>query len=63
MLKDFIDRYLDKLRFEKRASQHTIESYQRVLTKALEVLEREFSDLKEWKDVKLEQMRVIQRES
>jgi integrase/recombinase XerC len=62
MLKDFIDRYLDKLRFEKRASQHTIESYQRVLTKALEVLEREFSDLKEWKDVKLEQMRVIQRE-
>lgn len=62
MLKVFIDRYLDKLRFEKRASQHTIESYQRVLTKALEVLEREFSDLKEWKDVKLEQMRVIQRE-
>lgn len=62
MLKDFIDRYLDKLRFEKRASQHTIESYHRVLTKALEVLEREFSDLKEWKDVKLEQMRVIQRE-
>ena len=62
MLKDFIDRYLDKLRFEKRASQHTIESYQRVLTKALVVLEREFSDLKEWKDVKLEQMRVIQRE-
>ncbi len=62
MLKDFIDRYLDKLRFEKRASQHTIESYQRVLNKAFEVLEREFSDLKEWKDVKLEQMRVIQRE-
>lgn len=62
MLKDFIDRYLDKLRFEKRASQHTIESYQRVLNKALEVLEREFSELKEWKDVKLEQMRVIQRE-
>ncbi|SFS48259.1 integrase/recombinase XerC [Succinivibrio dextrinosolvens] len=62
MLKDLIVRYLDKLRFEKRASQHTIDSYQRVLFKALEVLEREFSDLKDWKDVKLEQMRVIQRE-
>lgn len=62
MLKDLIVRYLDKLRFEKRASQHTIDSYQRVLFKALEVLEREFSDLREWKEVKLEQMRVIQRE-
>ena len=62
MLKDLIDRYLDKLRFEKRSSPHTIASYQRVLLKALEVLEREFSEITEWKDVRLDQMRVIQRE-
>ncbi|MBP5244281.1 MAG: tyrosine recombinase XerC [Succinivibrio sp.] len=62
MLKDLIDRYLDKLRFEKRSSPHTISSYQRVLLKALDVLEREFSEISEWKDVKLDQMRVIQRE-
>ena len=62
MLKDFIDRYLDKLRFEKRSSAHTIDSYQRVLLKALEVVEREFPEIKEWKELRLEQMRVIQRE-
>jgi integrase/recombinase XerC len=62
MLKDFIDRYLDKLRFEKRSSAHTIDSYQRVLLKALEVIEREFPEIKEWKELRLEQMRVIQRE-
>ncbi len=62
MLKEKIDRYLDKLRYEKRASRFTIISYQRVLEKALMLISSEFPDIKDWKEIKLEQMRAIQKD-
>lgn len=62
MLDTLVNKYLDKLRYEKRSSEHTINSYQRVLKKTLEILSLEFPDIKDWKDVNLNVMRVIQRQ-
>ncbi len=62
MLQEQIDRYLDKLRYEKRASQYTLLSYQRVLLKAMTILQEEFPDLKDWSGIKLEHMRMIQKD-
>ncbi len=62
MLKDAVDGFLSKLTFEKRSSSHTVDSYSRVLSKALEALEREYPDLEQWSGIKLEHMRMLQRE-
>lgn len=62
MLDTLVNKYLDKLRYEKRSSEHTIDSYQRVLKKTLEILSLEFPDIKDWQEVNLEVMRVIQRQ-
>ena len=62
MLADEVNRFIDHLRYEKRASVHTISSYSNVLKRAVAVLEREFDNVKSWQDVGLEQMRAIQRD-
>lgn len=62
MLADDVYRFIDYLRYEKRASIHTISSYSNVLKRAVAVLEREFDDVKSWQNVGLEQMRAIQRD-
>jgi integrase/recombinase XerC len=62
LLDTLVNKYLDKLRYEKRSSEHTIDSYQRVLKKTLEILSLEFPDIKDWQEVNLEVMRVIQRQ-
>lgn len=62
MLADEVNRFIDHLRYEKRASVHTINSYSNVLKRAVAVLEREFDNVKSWQDVGLEQMRAIQRD-
>lgn len=62
MLDTLVNKYLDKLRYEKRSSEHTLDSYQRVLKKTLEILSLEFPDIKDWQEVNLEVMRVIQRQ-
>lgn len=62
MLADDVNRFLDHLRYEKRASVHTINSYSNVLKRAVAVLELEFDDVKSWQSVGLEQMRAIQRD-
>ena len=62
MLSDDVYRFIDHLRYEKRASIHTISSYSNVLKRAVTVLEREFDNIKSWQSVGLEQMRAIQRD-
>ena len=62
MLADEVNRFIDHLRYEKRASVHTINSYSNVLKRAVAVLEREFDNVKSWQDVGLDQMRAIQRD-
>lgn len=62
MLSDDVYRFIDHLRYEKRASIHTISSYSNVLKRAVAVLEREFDNVKSWQTVGLEQMRAIQRD-
>lgn len=62
MLEDLAKRYLDHLRFEKRASTHTVDSYTRVLDKTIKALNLEFPNLNNWTELKLAHMRVIQRE-
>lgn len=62
MLSDDVYRFIDHLRYEKRASIHTISSYSNVLKRAVAVLEREFDNVKSWQSVGLEQMRAIQRD-
>ena len=62
MLADDVYRFIDHLRYEKRASIHTISSYNNVLKRAVAVLEREFDNIKSWQSVSLEQMRAIQRD-
>lgn len=62
MLADEVNRFIDHLRYEKRASVHTISSYSNVLKRAVAVLEREFDNVKSWQDLGLEQMRAIQRD-
>ena len=62
MLSDDVYRFIDHLRYEKRASIHTISSYSNVLKRAVAVLEREFDNIKSWQSVGLEQMRAIQRD-
>lgn len=62
MLADEVNRFIDHLRYEKRASVHTINSYSNVLKRAVAVLDREFDNVKSWQDVGLEQMRAIQRD-
>lgn len=62
MLADDVYRFIDHLRYEKRASIHTISSYSNVLKRAVAVLEREFDNIKSWQSVGLEQMRAIQRD-
>lgn len=62
MLSDDVYCFIDHLRYEKRASIHTISSYSNVLKRAVTVLEREFDNIKSWQSVGLEQMRAIQRD-
>lgn len=45
MLSDDVYRFIDHLRYEKRASIHTISSYSNVLKRAVTVLEREFDNI------------------
>ena len=54
--------YIDCLRFERRSSEHTVDSYKRVLEKALKALNSECPDIESWSQVGLEQMRIINRE-
>ena len=62
MLSDDVYRFIDHLRYEKRASIHTISSYSNVIKRAVTVLERVFDYLKSWQSVGLEQMGAIQRD-
>ena len=62
MLADEVRSYLDKLTYEKRSSSHTVESYSRVLNKAVLVLEREFPEIREWNEVQEQQIRALQRD-
>ncbi|MGN0915416.1 MAG: tyrosine recombinase XerC [Succinivibrio sp.] len=62
MLKDSVEAYLHYLEFEKRVSKHTLDSYRRVLDKALKCVEREYSTVTSWNEIDLEKIRCIMRE-
>ncbi|MGN0902644.1 MAG: tyrosine recombinase XerC, partial [Succinivibrio sp.] len=53
---------LHYLEFEKRVSKHTLDSYRRVLDKALKCVEREYSAVTSWSEIDLEKIRCIMRE-
>ncbi len=62
LLTELVDKFIDYLRYQKRSSQNTLSSYERVLYKAIESLNREFPDLLEWKDISEEHIRLLHRE-
>ncbi|MCR5535909.1 MAG: tyrosine recombinase XerC [Succinivibrio sp.] len=57
-----VQNFLAYLRFERRASAHTVSSYMRVLHKTLLVLRQEFPELSSWQEVGKTQMRTLSRE-
>jgi len=62
MLEKWSNSFLDYLRYEKRVSKHTVDSYERVLNKALNTLHLEFPQLDSWQNISYEHMRALQRE-
>ena len=46
MLDSLVARYIDYLKFERRASEHTIISYEHILNKALKVIKDNFPYIK-----------------
>ena len=61
-LLDICYEFLDCLRFEKRSSEHTIISYEHVLTKACKALKAEAPDISSWEQIGQTEMRILSRE-
>lgn len=53
--------YLSYLTYERRSSKKTVDSYRRVLEKALNTLSSEYPEISSWKEVGLPQIRAIDR--
>ena len=62
MLDSLVARYIDYLKFERRASEHTIISYEHILNKALKVIKDNFPYINSFNEISLKEMRTIQKE-
>lgn len=54
--------FIDCLRYERRSSVHTLNSYEHVLSKACKALNLEDPSIKSWSQVGMAQMRILNRE-
>ena len=54
--------FINSLRYERRASGNTVQSVLRVLSKACRALRSEARQVRDWKDVGLDEMRILSRE-